>query len=124
MRISDWSSDVCSSDLPAAILVRRRKLQMRHRRAGKRMQEMQRGKSRKKHPEAGRQLEGDHGKTCGQQRRVDEITQMRIAPAGRIPAVDKPARQDEPRDTGRRDAHLRYFVYATDRKSTRLNSSH
>src|SRR3546814_4744128 len=107
MRISDWSSDVCSSDLQAGTLVGTEAQRLQH------AVEMAALAAATLHGEAGRLVEGDdvvvaieHGGLQG----------------GRILCGDR--RRRSSRTRGTRPGGCRPGGCRLDRKSTRLNSSH
>src|SRR3546814_951817 len=112
MRISDWSSDVCSSDLPCATTF----LALSVRRSSGGQHEYVRqlwtrdGDSDKN---ANRWENGQIGTGCG----ADWL----CASIDRRPEAGAPARRAE---RGRRISASPRTLCCSDRKSTRLNSSH
>src|SRR3546814_10362594 len=110
MRISDWSSDVCSSDLPWPAAWRWTKFRkvvdvaLRHRRF---IPEVGRSRSRRGGP-------GRGGQDAGDGRYWTE------APAAALIRTAKLFEVGHAEKEARRDRHPQ----AADRKSTRLNSSH
>src|SRR3546814_2912381 len=118
MRISDWSSDVCSSDLraaepaatttPAAAVLRHRDRKLAARKEARRLAR-QRDKVRLR-------------------QRVDHaLAFQRIEEAGDVQLADiEAAAQDSEciEDFPKRDDRVAALVCEKDRKSTRLNSSH
>src|SRR3546814_4528932 len=107
MRISDWSSDVCSSDLPEEVVeaVEAPVLDLQQGRADRQQ----------------RQLDPEHDP--GQPEAADGGTEqpgLVLRPALHQPPVGAP--QPEPPDVAA-EAAGDLVVLAVDRKSTRLNSS-
>src|SRR3546814_8436937 len=124
MRISDWSSDVCSSDLPGGAV--RQPQRARRRRcptAGRRPRMAQPGAARDRHGPAG--LEQIKVGWNRRRRSTDPVDLL--YPPASVQAADLAGQPAEllriAHDVDVAEAAVA-FVTEGDRKSTRLNSSH
>src|SRR3546814_9818832 len=106
MRISDWSSDVCSSDLPPSAAA---------------------GAERARANDAGL----DDGRTVDGDRRAAAATEAAVAARDDVERVEIVAREADAafavgrgRDVGCGERAARQVDRGKDRQSTRLNSSH
>src|SRR3546814_8310609 len=120
MRISDWSSDVCSSDLPAPVGLSPTRLQAQQE-AG------QGGGSRSsvlqmEQPGNTEHHENSSGRPCGQRYRQGTVKTERLHQLDA--EIEEEADCDAPRQHEPDTAAAGQTQAETARKSTRLNSSH
>src|SRR3546814_2254678 len=112
MRISDWSSDVCSSDLPAVVLAR----DFQDAEAA----EVGRGELRVEQPEAAL-AQAQHELGEGDLAGVGRPAEHRLAEEG---GAQRDAVEATPQHPVPPALHAVRAAHVEDRKSTRLNSSH